>query len=60
MNGQSKSNENNDLKTKEILFINREKDSFAGNNDLKFNFREKLKLLYVIYLQNKYKIKKLK
>lgn len=39
MNGQSKSNENNDLKPKEILFINREKDSFAGNNDLKFNFR---------------------
>lgn len=38
-------------------YINKE----VYNNivDLKFNFREKLKLLYVIYLQNKYKIKKI-
>lgn len=38
-------------------YINKE----VYNNivDLKFNFREKLKLLYVIYLQNKYKMKKI-
>lgn len=38
-------------------YINKE----VYNNivDLNFNFREKVKLLYVIYLQNKYKIKKI-
>lgn len=38
-------------------YINKE----VYNNivDLNFNFREKLKLLYVIYLQNKYKMKKI-
>ena len=38
-------------------YINKE----VYNNivDLNFNFREKLKLLYVIYLQNRYKMKKI-
>lgn len=47
------------------IYINVVKEGYINkevyNNivDLKFNFREKLKLLYVIYLQNKYKIKKI-
>ena len=47
------------------LYINVVKEGYINkevyNNivDLNFNFREKLKLLYVIYLQNKYKMKKI-